>query len=348
MRKLLIIFLLLQSINLKSQKAGDYTYSFLSIPTTSIQSGVGGINVSIPNENFFQNNPALLTKDFSKSLLATYNNYFADINNGSVSYIFSESKFGYFATSVNYLNYGEFKSADEYGNITGTFTASDYTLVVSWGYQIDTLFSIGINLKPIFSQYEIYNSIGLANDLGILYTSPNKNFNAGLVFKNIGFQIKPYITGNKERLPYEIQLGITQKLPHSPFRFSVTAHHLNDFYFSEKIEKEQEVIDDKTVKKESKLEKYADLTFRHIVVGAEIQPSPSIFILLGYNYMQRQELKILSRKGIVGYSIGFGLKIKRFSFGYSLAKYHFAANNHIFTIQFKFNQNKKIKEQNLN
>lgn len=340
MRKLLIIILLVQSAYIYCQKAGDYTYSFLNIPTTSVQSGVGGVNISIPNEYFFQSNPSVLSKNFSKSLLATYNNYFADINNGSVSYLFSGSKIGNFATSVNYFNYGKFNAADEFGNINGTFTASDYTLIVSWGYKIDSLFSVGINLKPIFSQYESYSSIGIANDFGILYTSPNKYFNAGLVFKNLGFEIKPYIEGNKEKLPFEIQIGFTQKLAHSPFRFSVTGHHLNNFYFSEKIDNKQEIIQGQTPQKESKIEKYADLTLRHIVIGAEIQPSPNLFVVLGYNYLQRQELKISSRKGIVGYSIGFGIKIKRFSFAYSLAKYHFAANNHIFTIQFNFYKNK--------
>ena len=164
-----------------------------------------------------------------KSLAINYVNYFAGINYGMTMYSRSFPAIGNFAAGLTYLNYGSFKETDESGNITGTFTAAEYALSLIYSRNIDSLFTIGANLKPVLSHLEKYTSFGIALDVGASYHSRNKLFSAGLVIKNAGFQITSYAGEAREKLPFEIQAGVSQRLAHAPFRFSLTLRHLEKF-----------------------------------------------------------------------------------------------------------------------
>ena len=53
---------------------------------------------------------------------------------------------------------------------------------------------------------------------------------------------------------------------------------------------------------------------------------------MGYNHQRRQELKLKedSKSGMVGFSFGFGIKIKKFQFDFARSIYSLAgASNHI-------------------
>ena len=83
----------------------------------------------------------------------------------------------------------------------------------------------GVNLKPIYSSFEQYTSLGMALDLGVSYHFRPPSPPLDLVVKNVGTQIISY-TGNREKLPFEMHAGITQGLAHAPFRFNITFQHL--------------------------------------------------------------------------------------------------------------------------
>jgi hypothetical protein len=87
--------------------------------------------------------------------------------------------------------------------------------------------------------------------------------------------------------------------------------------------------------KQSKAAIIADATMRHFIFATEIIPSQNFNITFAYNYQRRQELKITTRTGIAGFSAGFGLNIKRFSFNFGIAKYHLARTMQNFTISYK-------------
>ena len=65
-------------------------------------------------------------------------------------------KAGTFSAGIRYLDYGTFLETDEGGNELGSFTAAEYAFVLGWGKQIDSSFSVGANLKPIYSKLYIY------------------------------------------------------------------------------------------------------------------------------------------------------------------------------------------------
>jgi len=319
------------------QLGGSQTYSFLDLPNSAKISALGGYNVSLKDASIIFNNPAIMDSSTANMLNFSYVNYFAGINWGYSSYTFNSSKFGNFAVGLQYINYGKFIAADELGNINGEFSAADYTFSALWSIQVDSFWSVGIALKPLLSTYEIYTSYGIASDLGLNYFSRNKNFSAGLVFRNIGTQIKPYTPENYEDLPFDIQLGFSQKLAHAPFRFSVLAHHLNKPNLSYTTPKEENHLLDNQ-EKNNKIGNIADLGLRHMIVGVELIPSKNVYIALGFNYQRRQELKLEHIAGLSGFSAGLGLDLKKFSFNYGIAKYHLAGSSQNFTISLKINQ----------
>ncbi|NJK85179.1 MAG: PorV/PorQ family protein [Bacteroidales bacterium] len=148
------------------------------------------------------------------------------MNYGYASYA-TQLKNGMFGAGIHYLNYGKFTAADETGKKTGEFTASDYSLNLFYSRKIDSLLTIGITLKPIYSHLETYSSVALAADAGITYHNPEKLFTASFALRNIGRQITTYYkNGEHEPLPFDVSLGISQALRHAPFKFYIIADHL--------------------------------------------------------------------------------------------------------------------------
>jgi len=316
-----------------SQLGGSYTYAFLDLTNSARAASLGGKTIAIWDDdlNLAFHNPALLSSEMKNNLVLNYVNYFTDINYGYVSYANTIDKIGNLAAGLHFINYGEFIEADHLGNKTGTFTASEYALNLIWSKSYDSLFHFGINVKPVYSSMERYRSFGMVADIGLTYTNRQKLFVASIVMRNIGYQIKPYHDQNRESMPFEIQMGLSQKLEHAPFRFSAVFHNLQQFDLT--YETEQTVLDFDPLTgepiEENKIEKFGDQVMRHVIFGVEFMPFESFFIRGGYNYQRRMELKLDTRTAMVGFSWGFGVKIYKFHISYGRASYHLAgASNH--------------------
>lgn len=329
-------FLILLSISLQAagQLGGSSTYAFLNLTHSARVAALGGKVVSIHDDdlNLPFHNPATLHEGMSNQLVLNYVNYFSDINFGYVSYARHIDRAGDFALGLNYINYGKFIAADRVGNITGEFRAAEYSFNMIFSRALDSSFRIGVNAKPVYSVLESYHSFGLLADIGLMYTSRDGLFSAGLVLRNAGFQVKPYHDGHREPVPFEILLGITQKLKHAPFRFSIVAHNLQkpDLTYNDPAKKAGD-FDPVTGEPlpENKWEKLGDNIMRHIIFGVEFTPLENFYLRAGYNYQRRQELKISSRTAMVGFSWGFGIRISKFHLSYGRASYHLAgASNH--------------------
>ncbi|HUX97416.1 MAG TPA: type IX secretion system protein PorQ [Bacteroidales bacterium] len=310
-----------------SQTGGDNVYEFLNLTHSAYVSSVGGTNVSVYNNdlNLAWHNPGLLNSSMDKSIMLNYVNYFAGINYGMAMYSRSFGGIGNFGTGITYLNYGSFTEADESGNITGSFTASEYAFSIIYSRAIDTLFNIGANLKPILSHLEKYTSIGMALDLGASYHSRNNLFSAGITLRNIGLQLTSYAGEDKLPLPFEIQAGVSQRLAHAPFRFSLTLRHLEKFDLTH-----QYITPATTAETTRKNSDFGENLLRHMIFGIELIPHKNFFISGGYNYQRRSELKVESKVSTVGLSWGFGLKTSIIDVEFGRATYHLAGtSNHI-------------------
>ena len=329
-----ILAFLSYSIPVKGQLGGNSTYAFVNLTHSARVASMGGKIINIPDDdlNLSFHNPSSLSEGMSNNLVLNYVNYFADINFGYVSYARHFDGIGTFAGGLNYINYGKFIAADRIGNITGEFRAAEYSFNMIYSRALDSLFRIGVNLKPVYSVLETYQSFGLLADIGVTYTSRDKLFSAGLVFRNAGFQVKPYHEGHREPVPFEILLGISQKLRHAPFRFSLVAHNLQkpDLRYADpsRTSGDFDPITGEPIP-ENKWEKLGDNIMRHFIFGVEFTPLQNFYLRAGYNYQRRQELKISTRTAMVGFSWGFGIRISKFHLSYGRASYHLAgASNH--------------------
>ena len=86
----------------------------------------------------------------------------------------------------------------------------------------------GGNLKVINSVYDVYNSYGTALDLAATYQIPSKRIVIALVAKNMGFQFSPYVD-ERESLPFELQLGFSNRFEHLPLRWQITFEQLEQW-----------------------------------------------------------------------------------------------------------------------
>lgn len=330
MKKLLFIQLLfLLSVPLAfAQTGGDNVYEFLNLPHSGLVSSLGGTNVSLAGSeiNLATQNPALLGSDMEKALGLNYASYLAGINYGMAIYAPAFAPAGSLAAGISYLNYGSFTAADPSGNITGEFSASEYSFFAIYSRQLDSLFTVGASFKPVISHLEDYTSTGFAFDIGASYMSRNKLFSAGLVVRNAGLQLTAYAGEPREELPIEIIAGISQKLAHAPLRFSLTARHLERFDLTEDYAGAGDQAET------SAGSGFGENLLRHMIAAAEVIPHRNFYFSAGYNYQRRSELKIESTSSAAGFSWGFGIRTTWLDIGFGRATYHLAGSSNHFSV----------------
>ena len=333
MRQLLRIsfaFLLLPSLAF-SQEGGSAIYSFLNIPASARIAALGGTFISVKDNdlNCALQNPASLNPLMDKYLSFSGVSYFDGVKFGDAAFAKSFGKKGTFDVWMHYGNYGSFKEADETGIVSGTFTAADYALSLGWGYQLNKLFSVGVNLKGIYSDYYIMNSWGLAGDLSFMLHDTASGWSATLLARNIGAQLKTYVPDNREPLPLEVVGAVSKKFAHVPARLNLTWRHMEVYDISYIDPNDQTNYDALTGEYKPVEYNFWEKGIRHIIVGTEILLSKNFHIRVSYNFQRRQELLVDSRPRTVGLSFGVGLKISKFIISYGRASYHLAgASNH--------------------
>ena len=165
------------------------------------------------------------------------------------------------------------------------------------------------------------------------YHNPDARFTASIIFRNIGRQIKSYEPGSNEPLPFEIQLGLSKRLKHLPFRWNLLLTNLQQpdlTYqdpnanvnqqnpFTGEVEEDGNGIGDKIM--------------RHVVIGGEFMPTENFSLRFGYNYRRRQEMKLNSKLGTIGFSWGIGFRVSKFNFSYSRSAYHLVGSPNYITI----------------
>ncbi|MDR0873109.1 MAG: type IX secretion system protein PorQ [Prevotellaceae bacterium] len=318
MKKIVILTLLhISLVQITNAQAGDGVFSFLGLPPSSHVAALGGTNVSLHDNDLSLTlqNPALVTTNMHNQIALNGTHYFADINFGSAAYSYALDSVNFLSAGVLYVNYGKFDERNEYGEKLGEFSANDVALHIMYGRKLSEKWTLGATLKPIFSIYEQYSSFGIAVDLGLSYFNAGSKFSGGLVLKNIGRQLDGYYSTEGKRhiepFPFEIQAGITKRLAHAPFQFSVTAHNLQrwDMSFAQQSSEENKL-------------NFGENLIRHFIFGIDFVPSDKFYIAIGYNCRRQQELKVLDNKSLNGFTGGIGLKLYKFNLGFAIAKYN--------------------------
>lgn len=337
-RYYLIILFCFTVIAGKAQIGGENTYQFLELTNSARIAALGGNQIAILDStdlNLPYHNPASLHKSMENKVLVNYVNYMADINYGYASFARSFDSIGNFAVGVHYINYGKFKEATEFGELTGNnFKAAEYAFHIIYSNKFKRL-NYGVALKPILSVFESYQSFGIAADLGVSMASKSKFTNVSFVARNVGSQISTYYdNGEYEKIPLNLQAGISRRLKHAPILLAVDMQYLNrwDLGTPESGKTDEENID--FFERE---EGFGRQIMRHLVFGFEILPSENFTIRAGYNYQRRRELMFSEKASLVGLSAGFGLKTKRFRLDYAISQYHIAGSSNLFSLAININ-----------
>lgn len=296
-------------------QGGGTAYNFLEIPGSSYVMGMGGVNVSSVHSDvdLAAQNPALIGPENDKELQLGYMHYYGSSNFASARFSMANGERGAWAAGIRYLNYGTFQGYESDGMSTGTFTAQDLVFEGTYSHDFTYRLRGGINVKMIYSAYEQYSAFAMAADVGIDYYDEVHDLSLGLVFKNMGGQLKRF-EEHYDRVPFDIQFGLTKGIKDS-FSFSITAWHLTKWrlpYYVHEDGKETELTDSGFFRN----------LFRHLVFGVEYTPSERFYINLGYNYKTASDMAAYQRNFFSGFSIGAGFKVKAYSAGVAFAMPH--------------------------
>ncbi len=319
----------------QAQSGGLSTYSFLNLSNSARMTAMGSTTLSVKDNDIGLAlfNPSLITPKMDNHISLSFVDYFSDIHYGAAAYSKTFKDYGSFTAGVQYINYGRFTNADATGETYGSFFAGEYALILGWGRQLDSSFSIGANLKNIYSSLFEYKSYGLAVDVSGTYFNSDKDLAASIIFKNIGRQIVKFRDGDREQTPFEIQLSMSKKLEKAPIRFFLIGENLQKYDLTY-IEPQyaQPTTDPLTGEPlpERKALKHLDKFFRHIVGGAEFSPGKNLSFSLGYNYRRSKEMRVPTRVSTVGLSWGVAIRVSKFKFAYARSAYHLSGSpNHI-------------------
>lgn len=333
----MLFVLIFSSARLAGQVGGKGTYQFLNLPNSARIAALGGNFLTINDDDIALTlaNPSLINEKMNNQLGFSFVDYFTDVNYGFAQYSRTFNKAGSFVGTMQYIDYGKFQEADEAGVQYGYFHAGEYALNIGWGRKLTPRLAIGSNLKFIYSSLESYNSFGMAVDVAGSYFSKDELFDASIIFRNIGYQIVSYRAGNHEPLPFEIQGGISKKFKHIPFRISVLLTHLEkwDVRYENHINPSGG-IDPITGEpnKISGIDEFADNLMRHIIIGGEVTIAKFLSLQGSYNYQRRQEMKVPENLSTIGFSWGFGIRVKQFHFSYARSAYHLVGSPNFITI----------------
>lgn len=322
---------------LQAQFAGQRSFQFLNLPPTARVAALGAVNVSsgAGDVQMFLSNPALLDSTLHHHAALTYQSLVADLNYGSASYVRDLKDPGVWGWSLQYLDYGEFQGFDPSGAPTGTFRGSEVAFTVGYARPLGP-FSMGANLKLLFSGISGFNASALTLDLGGAYRHPQKDLTVGLTFRNIGFVLSDFTETSDSEIPFDVQLGVSFKPQYMPFRFTVTGYNLGFV---------NEDLLDPAGTGEGSFEELSSLDriFRHVAIGTEILIHENFNVRVGYNHLIRQELRLAETSGGAGFSFGFLLKIKRFELAYTRGIYHTGGGYDYFTLASDLNSFVKRK-----
>ncbi len=301
---ILLPFYLFTFLPLHAQESQE-VYSFLRLPVSAHAAALGGENITMSDDDptMIFHNPALISNTSDKSINLNFMTYMEGAKTASASFIKAWKERATWGVSAQYMDYGSMKETTIDNIELGTFSAKDIALAGTFAYLLGNRWSGGITLRFISSSIAGYNSIGIATDLGLNYLDEERGWSISAVAKNLGGQVKAY-QDTYEKIPFDLQVGISKHLNAAPLRFSATLSRLNRW----------------------------DTNFiQHLALGADVFIGERVYIAAGYNFRRKEEMKISDGDGSsshgAGLSIGAGLSLQRFKLGVAYAKYHVSASS---------------------
>lgn len=332
---LLCLFSVLMLNPTYAQIGGRSAFDAIALPTNARVTGLGGSLITVMDNDIAlaQMNPAVADSIMDKQLSLNHNFHFAGIQNGNVAYGKYIEKWGVLThAAIQYVSFGDFDVTDAFGNVNGEFSAGEVGLLVGTAIQLNERIRGGVNLKFLFGNYEDYSSVGMGADIGFHYKKPDNRTTWAMVLRNVGGELSA-LGAERRYLPFDLQIGVSKKLQHLPFRFSIIGHHLQNPYIrydDPETDVTVSIFGEETYK--SSLTKNIDNLFRHLIFSGEflLGSKEQLRLRFGYDHLRRQELRTTTFRSMGGFSFGVGFNVKKIKIDYGIGNYHLAgAVNHI-------------------
>lgn len=156
-------------------------------------------------------NPAGLTQVETNQFGFMHNEWFEDIRYEFLGYVQPLGNLGTVAASVSYVSMGELERTDETGKtLDSPFHPYDILLGLSFGRQVGTSISIGVNAKFVRETIDEEQAQAFAADIGALYVVPNSNLILGMNFQHLGTKMK--FIEEEFSLPFNMKFGAAYRL----------------------------------------------------------------------------------------------------------------------------------------
>jgi len=317
-QKILLLMLLCQLSTLNCQlstlqaQESQTAYNFLRLPVSAHVAALGGENITLTDDDatLIFHNPALINGVSERTINLNYMTYMEGAKTASAAYVMAAGDRGTWGVTGQYMDYGTMRQTTADNEDLGTFSARDIALGGSFAYALTNTISGGITAKVISSHIAGYSSLAVGFDLGLNYLNEGGDLSISAVARNLGGQVKAY-DDTFDRIPFDLQLGVSKRLGNAPLQFSATLSRLTDW---------DEAIG------------------RHLAVGVDVLLSDQIYIAAGYNFRRASQMKIDDGDGSsahgAGLSLGAGLQLERFKLNIAYGKYHVSASSLLFNIAY--------------
>lgn len=309
---------------------GSSAYTFLNIPLSSRIYGLGGVNITLVDDDIsvIDQNPALMGQEMSGQIALGYMRYVGESNFAGLRYAHSAGERGAWSAAIQYFGYGSIKETGPTGEIIGDFSPKDALFSGVYSHDITDRLRGGINLKVAYSAYAEYSAMAIATDLGINYFDPDRDLSLSLVVANLGGQVKKF-NEKYDRLPIDVRLGYSQVFGNFPVRFSVTAWNLTKWHLPY-----YEYGDGASDSEPERKDGFGSNLFRHLVFGADLVSSPNWYVGIGYNYKTRTDMMAYSRSFLSGFSLAGGIMVKSLGVGVAFAQPSTGATTFMFNLRY--------------
>ncbi|MFH2069885.1 MAG: PorV/PorQ family protein [Elusimicrobiota bacterium] len=184
--------------------------SFLNIGIGARPIGMGSAYTAVADDvTAMQWNVGGLAQLSRSEISAMHSEWLVDTRLDFIGYA-QPTKAGVIGGGVIYLSQSAIEGRNENRQKTGTFSATDLAVIISYSRHLPEILSetlsAGLNVKFIQQNIENYTAQGVAVDIGALYQTPVNNLKTGLSIQNIGPQMK--FIRQEYNLPLAATLGI--------------------------------------------------------------------------------------------------------------------------------------------
>jgi len=331
-------FLLSLVLDVTNAQVANGTYRALTDANSARVVALGGLPLAIHDGDLQTAtfNPSTICPKMHNQLTVSYvGDFNLGTNYATAQYSRTFEKLGSFAASVQYYNYGNMPYATESGQVDGnTFSVSDYAITLGWGRELSDRWSIGANLKYAGLQYESYHAGAIAVDVAATYWSYT-NWAFTLAARNIGMQLFNDFDQRNVKLPFSLDFMVSKKLAHLP---------LTIYLAYDDIQQWNKIHSDTLVsphynpvtglyEEPSNAAKFFTNLACHLVIGGELEIGKNFVLRASYNYGTRYNMGVPEKRTLVGFSAGFGVKIKMFEIDYTRSRNNIVGSPNFFTIR---------------